>query len=96
MLRALDHQSYFQGTVYLCKICQRGEEKENDLHFGEDKLHIVLQAYGENPVLYSVKAKNGVNGGGRNLHRNMLQPSDDLLDNFKWNLTKEIRKQQEQ
>ena len=56
--------------------------------FWEDKVHIVLETYGENPVLYRVQAENDPNGRTRNLHRNMLQPCDDLLDNFHWNLTK--------
>ena len=44
--------------------------------FGEDKTHIVLGTYGENPVLYRVQAENDPNGRTRNLHRNMLQPYD--------------------
>ena len=50
--------------------------------FWEDKVHLVLKTYGENPVLHKVQAENDPNGRTRNLHPNMLQPCDDLLDNF--------------
>ena len=50
--------------------------------FGEDKVHIVLETYEENPVLYRVQTENDPNGRTRNLHRNMHQPCDELLDNF--------------
>ena len=63
--------------------------------FWEDKVHIVLETYGENPVLYRVQAENDPNGRTRNLHRNMLQPCDDLLDNFNWNLTKKYKRKVE-
>ena len=60
--------------------------------FWEDKVHIVLETYGENPVLYRVQAENDPNGRTRNLHRNMLKPCDDLKDNFNWNLTKKDKR----
>ena len=63
--------------------------------FWEDKVHIVLETYGENPVLYRVQAENYPNVRTRNLHRNMLQPCDDLLDNFNWNLTKNDKRKAE-
>ena len=56
--------------------------------FWEDKIHNVLETNGENPVVYRVQAENDPNGRTRNLHRNMLQPCDELLDSFTWNLTK--------
>ena len=60
--------------------------------FWEDKVHIVLEAYGENPVLHRVQAGNNLNGRTINLPRNMLQPCDELLDNFNWNLTKKDKR----
>ena len=63
--------------------------------FWEDKVYIVLETYGENPVLYRVQAENDPNGRTRNLHRNMLQPCYDLLDNFNWNLTKNDKRKAE-
>ena len=63
--------------------------------FWEDKIHIVLETYGENPVLYRVQAENDPNGRARNLHRNMMQPCDELLDNFNWNLTKKEKRKAE-
>ena len=60
--------------------------------FWEGKVHIVLETYGENPVLYRVQAENDPNGRTRNLHCNMLQPYDDLLDNFNWKLTKKDKR----
>ena len=63
--------------------------------FWEDKVHIVLETYGENPVLYRVQAENDPNGRTRNLHRNMLQPCDDLLDDFNWNLSKKDKRKAE-
>ena len=56
--------------------------------FWEDKVHIVLETYGENPVLHRVQAESDPNGRTRNLKRKMLQPCDDLLENFNWNLKK--------
>ena len=56
--------------------------------FWEDKIHNVLETNGENPVVYRVQAENDPNGRTRNLHRNMLQPCDELLDSFTWNLIK--------
>ena len=56
--------------------------------FWEDKAHIVLETYGENPVLYRVQAENGPNGRTRNLLDIILQSCDDLLDNSNSNLTK--------
>ena len=50
--------------------------------FWEDKAHILLETYGENPVLYRVQAENGPNGRTRNLHDIILRSCDDLLDNF--------------
>ena len=50
--------------------------------FWEDKVHIVLETYGENPVLYRVQAKNDPNVRTRNLPCKMLQPCDDLLRQF--------------
>ena len=61
----------------------------------EDKVHIVLETYGENPVLYRVQAENDPNGRTRNLHCSILQPCDDLLDNFNWNLTKKDKRKAE-
>ena len=63
--------------------------------FWKDKVHIVLEPYGENPVLYRVQAENDPNGRARNLHRNILQPYDDLLGNFNWNLTKKDKRKAE-
>ena len=42
-----------------------------------------------------MQAENDPNGRTRNLHRNMLQPCDDLLDNFNWNLTKKDKRKAE-
>ena len=56
--------------------------------FWEDKVHIVLETYGENPVLHRVQAESDPNGRARNFKRKMLQPCDDLLENFNWNLKK--------
>ena len=50
--------------------------------FWEDCVHIVFETYGENPVLYRVQAENDPNDRTRNFHRNMIQPCDDLMDNF--------------
>ena len=61
----------------------------------EDKVHIVLGTYGENPVLYRVQAENDPNGRTINLHCNMLQPCDDLLDNFNLILTKKDKRKTE-
>ena len=63
--------------------------------FLEDKVHTVLETYEENPVLYRVQAENDPNGRTRKLHCNMLQPCDDLLDNFNWYLTKENKRKAE-
>ena len=54
--------------------------------FWEEKVHTVLESFGEKPVLYKVQAENDSNGRTRNLHRNMLMLCDDLLDNFNWDL----------
>ena len=39
-----------------------------------------------------MQSDNNPNGGSRDLHHNMLQPCDDLLDNFNWNLTKKEKR----
>ena len=39
--------------------------------------------------------ENDPNGRTRNPHRNMLQPCDDLLDNFNWNLIKKDKRKAE-
>ena len=39
-------------------------------------------------MVHRVQAENDPNGRTRNLHRNMLQPCDELLDSFTWNLIK--------
>ena len=36
--------------------------------FWDNKIHIVLETYGENPVLFRIQAENDPNGR-RNLHR---------------------------
>ena len=48
----------------------------------EDKVHTVLETYGEKPVLYRVQAENDPNSRTRKLYCNMLQPCDDLLRHF--------------
>ena len=55
--------------------------------FWENKVHVIIESYGEDPVIYKVQPENDKNGKARNLHRNMLQPCDELLDNFNWNLS---------
>ena len=37
--------------------------------FWDNKIHIVLETYGENPVLFRIQAENDPNGRRKNLHR---------------------------
>ena len=63
--------------------------------FWEDKVQIALETYGENLVLHRVQTENDPNGSTKNLRRKMLQPSDGLMDNFNWNLTKKTGRKKE-
>ena len=49
----------------------------------------------KNLVLYRVQAENDPSGKIRSLHCSMLQPYDDLLHNFNWDLTKKDKAEAE-
>ena len=42
-----------------------------------------------------IQSASDPNGRTRNVHRNMLQPCDDLFDNFNWNLRKNDKRKAE-
>lgn len=50
--------------------------------YWEDNIHVVLESFGEDPVLYKVRAENNIDSKTQNLDRNFLLPCDLLLDNF--------------
>ena len=96
------HQYLFGVTDNFTKFIQyyatRNKEQEWTVKLRpilEDKVHILLETYGENLMLYRVEAEDDPNRGTKNLHCNMLQPCDELLDNFKWNLTKNEKRKAE-
>ena len=84
------------GEQVLVQNMSKRGETEKFRSFWKDKVHIVLETYGENPVLYRVQAENDLNSRKRNLHRDMLQSCDDLLNNFNWNLTKKNKENNRQ
>ena len=96
------HQYLFGVTDNFTKFIQyyatRNKEQEWTVKLRpilEDKVHILLETYGENLMLYRVEAEDDPNRRTKNLHCNMLQPCDKLLDNFKWNLTKNEKRKAE-
>ena len=96
------HQYLFGMTDNFTKFTQyyatRNKEQEWTVKLRpilEDKVHILLETYGENLMLYRVEAEDDPNRRTKNLHCNMLQPCDELLDNFKWNFTKNEKRKVE-
>ena len=96
------YQYLFGVTDNFTKFTQyyatRNKEQEGTVKlrpFLENKVHILLETYGENLMLYRVVAEDDPNGRTKNLHCNMLQQCDELLDNFKWNLTKNKKRKAE-
>ena len=96
------HQYLFGVTDNFTKFTQyyatRNKEQEWTVKLRpilEDKVHILLETYGENLMLYRVEAEDDPNRRTKNLHCNMLQPCDELLDNFKWNFTKNEKRKAE-
>ena len=96
------HQYLFGMTDNFAKFTQyyatRNKEQEWTVKLRpilEDKVHILLETYGENLMLYRVEAEDDPNRRTINLHCNMLQPCDELLDNFKWNFTKNEKRKAE-
>ena len=57
--------------------------------YWEDNIHVVLESFGEDPVLYKVRAENNIDSKTQNLDRNFLLPCDLLLDNFNCNILEE-------
>ena len=96
------HQYLFGVTDNFTKFIQyyatRNKEQEWTVKLRpilEDKVHILLETYGENLMLYRVEAEDDPNRRTKNLHCNVLQPCDELLDNFKWNFTKNEKRKAE-
>ena len=58
------------------------------LHWKEN-IHVVLESFEDDPVLYKVRAENNINSTTRNIHRNLLLLCNQLLDNFNWNILEE-------
>ena len=53
--------------------------------FWEEKVYVVENINNEN-ITYKVKPERETDGTIRVLHRNIILPCDDLLDNFSWNI----------
>lgn len=53
----------------------------------EENVCIVVEKPNEDGVVYKVKPERNLNGKQRTLHRNMLLPVSDILDNFNWDLS---------
>ena len=69
--------------MYQCEICQSREVEGNSGHFGKTKSTLCQSLVEKTQCYTECKLK----GRTRNLHCNMLQPCDDLLENVKWNFT---------
>ena len=54
--------------------------------FWEEKVHVVVENINNDNITYKVKPERDTDGRIRVLHRNMLLPCDNLLDNFNWNI----------
>ena len=54
--------------------------------FWEEKVHVVVENINNENITYKVKPERDTDGRIRVLHRNMLLPCDNLLDNFNWNI----------
>ena len=54
--------------------------------FWEDKMHVVIENLNSENITCKVQPENHLNGKIRTLHRNMLLSSDNLLDNFNWDI----------
>ena len=54
--------------------------------FWEEKVHVVVENINNENITYKVKPERDADGRIRVLHRNMLLPCDNLLDNFNWNI----------
>ena len=54
--------------------------------FWEEKVHVVVENINNENITYKVKPERDTDGRTRVLHRNMLLPCDNLLDNFNWNI----------
>ena len=63
--------------------------------FWDEKVHVVVENINNENITYKVRPQRNTDGRIRVLHRNMLLPSDDLLDSFNWNIkTKPTKKKQ--
>ena len=54
--------------------------------FWEEKVHVVVENINNENTTYKVTTERGTDGRIRVLHKNMLLPCDNLLDNFSWNI----------
>ena len=63
--------------------------------FQEEKVHVVVDNINNENITYKVKPERDTDGRIRVLHRNMLLPCDDLLDNLNWSIkTKPTQKKE--
>ena len=54
--------------------------------FWEEKVHVVVENINNENITYKVNPEGDTDGRIPVLHRNMLLPCDNLLDNFNWNI----------
>ena len=54
--------------------------------FWEEKVHVVVENANNENITYNVKPERDTDRRIRVLHRNMLLPCDNHLDNLNWNI----------
>ena len=71
--------------VLIRKMSERGATGKMR-SFWEEKVHLVVENINNENITYKVKPERETDGTIRVLHRNIILPCDDLLDNFSWNI----------
>ena len=90
-----DHQYLSKGTEVLIRNISEKGGTGKMRSFWEEKGYVVVENINNENITYKVKPERDTDGRIRVLHRNILLPCDDLLDNFNWNIkTKPTHKKQ--
>ena len=78
-----------QGKSFMIKVIRNMPKKGGTgkmRSFWEEKVHNVVENINNENITYKVKPERDTDGRTRVLHRNMLLPCYNLLDNFNWNI----------
>ena len=58
--------------------------------FWDEKVHVLVEKINNENITYKVKPERDTNGRIRVLHRNMLLPWNNILENFNWSIKTEL------